>query len=402
MLTVPLRSRPVSPAFASLPSSRGAPPANILLFGTGAVGSEVVRQVAAFGASPRRADAGVRVVGIANRRTALFDRRGIAAKEAAELCRSRPSRCASSVLDVAAWRAQIATLATLPGPVLVDCTDACEMEEVYEEALARGVHVVTANKKPLVAKAERIARVKAAAASGAQFRYEATVGAGLPVVGTLQSLVRTGDRVGVIDCALSSTLGVLSDALGRGIPLSRALADVVSRGLTEPDPCADLSGLDVARKAVVLARELGAALEPEDVVVEPIVPRSVLAHLEARGTDALDDRHDALCAEHVARITAGGRKAVYLARIMVEHLPGGRVAAHALAGLVGVDRRHPAATLTPGAVSVAFYTERYGHDPLVVQGGGAGASVTAAAIVADVLDIARTRSARPVRARAAS
>jgi len=396
MLTIPLRSRPVSPAFAGVPfSAEALPAASLLVLGTGVVGSEVVRQAQALARSPRLAGAAVQLVGLANRRSAIFDRRGVPKGDVSELCRPRSSKRPPTPFDVAAWRTQIATLSTLPGAVLVDCTDATEMEVVYEEALARGVHVVTANKQPLVASRACLAKVKAASArSGAQLRYEATVGAGLPIVRTLQSLVRTGDRVGIIDCAVSGTLAFLTDALRRKVPLSQAVEEAVATGLAEPDPREDLSGLDVARKTVILAREIGAAIEIEDVVVEPFVPHAVLDDLATEGLSALR-RHDAACAEYFARLSTGGRRPAYVSRIVVEHLPGRRVAAHAMVGLAGVDRRHPAASLPAGSASVAFYTDRYGLDPLVVQGAGAGGSVTAGALLADVLELARTRHSVP-------
>ncbi len=392
MFTVPLRARPASPAFAGLPFSPEAlPAANLLVLGTGVVGSEVVSQVQLLARSPRLAGAAIRLVGLANSRSAIFDRRGVTANEAIDLCRPRASKRLPTPFDVAAWRTQIATLASLPGAVLVDCTDASGMEVVYEEALARGIHVVTANKAPLVARLDRIGALRtAAAASGAQLRYEATVGAGLPVVHTLQSLVRTGDRVDVIECAVSGSLAFVTDAIRRKVPLSHALEDAIAAGLTEPDPYVDLSGLDVARKAVVLAREVGAAIELEDVTVTPFVPRHVLEDVQAGGLDALR-RHDATCAEHFARIAAGGAKPAYLARIIVEHRPGRRVAAHAMVELVGVDRHHPAASLAAGAASIAFYTDRYGPEPLVIQGAGAGGSVTAGALLAEVLELAQNR-----------
>ncbi|MDF2696586.1 MAG: Aspartokinase, partial [Labilithrix sp.] len=251
------------------------------------------------------------------------------------------------------------------------------------------VSVVTANKEPLVASAERLAYVRQAARqTGAQLRYEATVGAALPVVGTLQSLVRTGDRIDVIDCAVSGTLGYLTDALRRGVPLSRALDEAIALGLTEPHPADDLAGHDVARKAVILARELGIAVELDDVQIEPFVPRSVLEAVEAGGTAALE-QHDAECTAHVTRLAVNGATPAYLARILVEHDANGKLVARIRVGLEGVNRHHPAASLGPGSAAVAFYTARYGDDPLVVQGAGAGGSVTAAAVLAEVLDVAR-------------
>jgi bifunctional aspartokinase / homoserine dehydrogenase 1 len=411
MSTVPLRALNHT-ARAGFAPPEGPAPASVLLLGTGVVGSEVFRQVRALSgrarapalsvgragvpaldASPQLAGADVRIVGLANRRSALFDRRGVAANDAAELCRRPSGRRTPTPFDLAAWRTQLDTLATLPVPVLVDCTDACEMEEVYEHALARGIHVVTANKQPLVAPSDRVARVREAAKkTGVQLRYEATVGAALPVVGTLQSLVRTGDRVDRIDCAVSGTLGFLTYALRSGTPLSRALDEAVAAGLTEPDPITDLAGDDVARKAVILARELGIHVELDDVVVEPFVPRAVLDDVIANGLPALA-KHDAACAEHIARFAVDGKSAAYLARIDVDHHPDGRFTARINAGLAEVGRYHPAAALPSSSAAVAFYTARYGEEPLVVQGAGAGGSVTAAAVLAEVLDVAAPRRA---------
>ena len=285
--------------------------------------------------------------------------------------------------------------------VLVDCTAADGMEEVYEEALSRGLHVVTANKKPLVAPRERVERIFAAAArSGASFRYEATVGAGLPIIGTLQGLVRTGDRVRSIECALSGTLGFITNELARGVPLSEAVATAKAAGYTEPDPREDLAGTDVARKAVIVARELGIPLELEDVSLSPLVPAEALGRDE--DLDVSLRRLDADFAQRTAALRARGEKLVYLAQIRVGDPKSGR-RTEVVVGPQAIPLDHPAASLEGSSALVAITSDRYPVAPLVVRGAGAGGPVTATAVLTDVfLSLQSTPDNREARACAAT
>jgi aspartokinase/homoserine dehydrogenase 1 len=350
-------------------------PASVFLVGTGVVGSALLA-IAAITANstnttnthPGASPAHVALVGIANTRgLRLAEHGALSLDEAraivAQPARSEPLRIDDAVLDA---------LAARPSPVLVDATAADDMEDLYERALARGIHVVTANKKPLATAWEKRARLfdEARRAPGTKLRYEATVGAGLPVIETLKDLVRTGDRVRRIECVLSGTLGFVANELHAGTPLSRAVAIAKDRGYTEPDPREDLGGKDVARKTVVLARELGSKLEVADVDLEPFVASSV--------TDLT--KVDAELAARVARLRSRGEKLVYLARIDAD---GSNV--RASAGPVAVPLDHPAALLGGSSALVAFTTARYDRDPLVVRGSGAGGAVTASALLADVL-----------------
>jgi bifunctional aspartokinase / homoserine dehydrogenase 1 len=316
-------------------------PVHVLLVGTGVVGGAFVDLVTA-----RAADLSPDVV-----LHALANRSGV--------FRGR------SVIGAPIDDASLDDLAGRSCPVLVDATAAEDIDELWERALVRGIDVVSANKKPLAGKADVRDRIFAAAADGrADVRYEATVGAGLPVIRTLKDLVRTGDRVRRIDCVLSGTLGFLCDELHKKTPFARAVATAKERGYTEPDPREDLRGTDVARKAVILARELGAKIALEDVDVAPFTE-----DLEAR----------------VPRLEARGERLVYLARIEVKH-DGVTISA----GPTAVAASHPAASLRGGTSLVSFTTDRYEAQPLVVHGPGAGGVVTAAAVLADVLD-ARAR-----------
>jgi aspartokinase/homoserine dehydrogenase 1 len=323
---------------------------------------------------------------VANRRGVAFAQRGDETVTDAEVAalltreplagrREEPLRLSDEVLD---------DLEALPEPVLVDATASADVTELYLRALERGIHVVTANKKPIAGPwpAREALFDLARRSHGTRLRYEATVGAGLPVIETLKDLVRTGDHVKRIDCVLSGTLGFLCNALDDGVPLSDAIATARQRGYTEPDARDDLGGADVARKAVILAREIGARLEVEDVAREPFVPQAALD----RAASATIERDLAsLDAGYAARSNAAknrGEKWVYLARI--EALEGRAGEVRASAGPVAVPRSHPAAQLEGSSALVAFTTARYVDDPLVVRGSGAGGAVTASAVLADI------------------
>lgn len=284
--------------------------ASVLLVGTGVVGGALLSIL--HGAAP---PPGIALVGVANTRATLLATRAAAHLSPADArgVVAKPAGAERSLVDDALLDA----LASRPGPVLVDATAADDMEDLYERALARGIHVVTANKKPLAAawtKRERLFD-GASRKPGTKLRYEATVGAGLPVIETVKDLVRTGDRVQRIECVLSGTLGFLANELHAGTPLSRAVAIARDRGYTEPDPREDLGGTDVARKAVVLARELGATLELGDVDLEPFVPAAVLRASSAATVVRDLEGLDAEVASRVERARGRGEKLVYLARI---------------------------------------------------------------------------------------
>ncbi|MDB4996751.1 MAG: Aspartokinase [Myxococcaceae bacterium] len=342
--------------------------ARVFLVGTGVVGNAVL--AIAHGTTGTR-PAGLELVGVANTRASRIVEAGSKLEEAdARAVVTAPTGGEAVVIsdDV------LDALAKHPHPVLVDATAADGMEDLYVRALERGIHVVTANKKPLVAPWPKRQRLfdTTRRKDGARFRYEATVGAGLPVIETLKDLVRTGDRVRRIECVLSGTLGFVANAIHAGTPLSRAVATAKDRGYTEPDPREDLLGTDVARKVVILARELGAALELGDVDLQPFV------HASVRNLEDVD----AELAVRVNRLRGRGEKLVYLARVDVD---ADGTTVRASAGPVAVAADHPAATLGGSSALVAFTTARYDRDPLVVRGSGAGGAVTASALFSDVL-----------------
>jgi aspartokinase/homoserine dehydrogenase 1 len=257
------------------------------------------------------------------------------------------------------------------------------MEDLYAEAFALGIDVVSANKKPLSLPAPKHESLKSAARRHHRaYHYGATVGAALPIVETLKNLIRTGDRVTLIEGSFSGTLGFLCERLSAGDPLSAAVKRAFVMGLTEPHPRDDLSGLDVARKALILARELGLALDLGDVALQPFIPMHGGGDFNAETfIDSLVNL-DAEVEARMAGLRERGRLFRYLARIDPQ-------TGKASVGPADVDSGHPAASLRGTEAFVAFHTERYQEYPLIVRGAGAGGEVTASGVLTDILKLAQ-------------
>ncbi len=276
----------------------------------------------------------------------------------------------------------LAVLARSPRAVLIDLSAAADVAPLYERALASGLGVVTANKLPLAGSAAELSSLRAQQRHGARFLYETTVGADLPVIAPIRDRVRSGDQIHAIEGSLSGTLGFVCEALSQGVPLDEAVTEARTRGLTEPDPLVDLAGLDVARKAVILARELGISIELGDVALEGLVPEDVLRAAPAQGlVPALRAFEPTLRAE-VERQRARGLVLRYLARVDA-------MQRRATVGPVYIPLAHPAASLRGTESMVALHSQRCGERPIVIRGPGAGAEVTASGVLADVLRAAR-------------
>lgn len=265
------------------------------------------------------------------------------------------------------------------GDVLVDATASEIVADRHAEWLARGVHVVTANKlgsggAPIRARAI----VDAARASGARYGDSATVGAGLPLLRSLRALVAGGDRIHRVEGVLSGSLAWLFNHYDGMRPFSGFVREAREAGYTEPDPRLDLSGEDVRRKLLILARAAGLSLSAEDVQVESLVPAG-LAQLPVEELDAALDQLDAPLAARFKEAYRSGEKLRFLGRFDAEGASVGLQALpadHPLCGGSGTDNR------------VAIFSDRYRDQPLLIQGPGAGAEVTAAALLDDVLGIA--------------
>jgi aspartokinase/homoserine dehydrogenase 1 len=361
---------------------------NAFLLGKGNVGTCLLKQLERQeGTLHRHHDINVRLVGVADRTRVVFSPKDLSPSEAlARLCNAPGEVRTGPTLD-----ALLPRLAALPNPVLVDCTSADGMESLYARAFGQGINVVSANKKPLALPQREHDVLKAAARRHYRaYHYETTVGAALPIVDTLKNLVRTGDAVRRIEGAFSGTLGFLCERLMAGERLSAAVRRARALGYTEPHPRDDLSGLDVARKALILARELGLSLDISDVRLEPFVPASFLAAEDSEVFFSELEKFDARMEEEVGKLRKRGLCLRYLASIE----PFNRDARIKVAP-VGVGPTHPAASLRGAESFAAFHTERYRDFPLVVRGAGAGGEITASGVLADMLRLAQNIRGRP-------
>ncbi len=347
----------------------------IVQIGYGKVGGALIDQVAARRKALRgRLGVDLTHLAIAGRRGAVVDGAGIALETWRERVREAESRSGPDLLREAAE--------AHPGPkVLVDATAAEGLADLYCRAFDLGYHIVSLNKAPLAGALGDYERMKRAARTSRRlWLYEVTVGAGLPVLGTVRDLVETGDRIIAIEGCFSGTLNFLAAAMDGGRPFSEALAEARRRGYTEPDPREDLSGRDVARKTIILAREAGFAVEPRDVRLEPF------CSLDGNGSGADLPGAAALDAAMALRwreAASLGLRPRYLAT----------AGAGCSVGLADVPADAPPGRLAGPENVFVFKTERYDERPLVVAGPGAGADVTAAGAFADILSIARAVAA---------
>jgi aspartokinase/homoserine dehydrogenase 1 len=351
----------------------------VVLLGFGKVGRMLARQVPKASRSAIRLE----VAAVIDRTGFVFDPEGLSSRRVNELAdrkaRGLPLKrarggVASSSTDALAFIARHA----LPRPVVVDVT-ANDTAAILRHVLDSGMDVVLANKRPLTERLHDADQLEAVALRhGRHLMFEATVGAGLPIIDTLFKLQESGDRIRRIEGCLSGTLGFLLSELGDGRPFSATVQEAMRRGYTEPDPREDLSGMDVARKALILGRLLGFAWGIEDVEVESLVPRQAR---DLALEDFLDTlaRYDAPWDARVRAARARGTLLRYVARVTSRRITVGLTSvpvASALGALRGTDNQ------------VVFTTERYHTNPLVITGPGAGLEVTAAGVMNDIMRLA--------------
>ena len=270
----------------------------------------------------------------------------------------------------------------LPHAVIVDCSASDKIADRYHDWLRQGIHVITPNKH---AGSGSLERYESLQQQSAKFCYEATVGAGLPIVTTLRDLIDTGDHVLAIDGILSGTLAFLFRSFDGSRPFSELVVDAMERGFTEPDPRDDLSGLDVARKLVILARESGWRIGLEDVQLESLVPKSLTSIDKQEFLSRLSELDNDL-AQCLATAQKNGSVLRYVA-----HLEAG---GKAVVGLTEIPADAALASILPTDNVVQFTTERYRDNPLVVRGPGAGPEVTAMGIFADLLRVSSSLGAK--------
>ncbi len=352
---------------------------DVVLLGFGQIG----RALAPMIAKVKREALTLHIVGLIDSSGLVFDADGFSPRRLAALGAAKAkgaplAKAAGGRRASAAEAIAFVARHALTNPILVDVT-ADDTTETLTTALGAGMHVVLANKRPVTTDKRKYDALRAAAQThGRRLLLEATVGAGLPIIDTYQKLVESGDRVAKIEGCPSGTLGYLFGELGRGAAFSAALTGAIAKGYPEPDPRDDLSGMDVARKALILGRLLGFTGELEDIAVESLVPDGA----ERLGLDrflASLEQFDATWAKRVAAARARGGVLRYRAIVTRKSI---RV------GLVVVEASSPMASLNGTDNQFIFTTMRYKKNPLVITGPGAGPAVTAGGILNDVLKLA--------------
>jgi aspartokinase/homoserine dehydrogenase 1 len=355
---------------------------NVVVLGAGAIGRELLAQIVQ--ARPGRAP--LTVCAVVDRSGFAFSPIGLSRRALTHLCAAKASGVGVG-LSAIGRRASpeealdVVTSAGLDAPLLVDVT-ASDTMPLLRSVIPAGFDVVLANKLPLASSQRAYDGLQALARKhGRRLRCEATVGAGLPVIDTLHKLIDAGDTIDSIEGCPSGTLGYLFGEMERGSAFSEALMRAVVAGYTEPDPRVDLSGLDVARKALILGRLIGFRGDLDRIAVESLVSSEHRALTAAEFVERAREVDEVLRAR-VRRARERGAVLRYRARV---------TKAAITVGVCEVPRGDPLASLSGTDNQFAFATARYRERKLVIGGPGAGASVTAAGVYNDIVSLSRGR-----------
>lgn len=346
---------------------------NLFVCGVGTVGGQLLEQIHnQYEELKRTKRLKLNVVGIATSKKALFNSDGIDLANYRELLadanESNESKLRDAIIEMNCFNS-----------VFVDCTASKEVAEIYQPLLEHNISVIAANKIAASSSYEKYARLKETAlARGVLFRYETNVGAGLPIIGTINDLRNSGDVILKIEAVLSGTLNFIFNEISADVTLSEAVRRAKEQGYSEPDPRIDLSGKDVIRKLVILAREAGYKVEKTDVEAHLFIPDEFFeGSIEEfwKNLPKLDADFEA----RRKQLDAEGKRWRFVATF--DH---GKLSV----ALKEVDRTHPFYNLQGSNNIVALTTERYREYPMLIQGYGAGASVTAAGVFANIMSIA--------------
>ena len=350
---------------------------NVFVVGIGTVGSNLLEQIKKQ--QPllmRKNGLKLNVVGIASSKKMLFERSGIQLDNYRNHLMENgldasPKRICEEVINMNIFNS-----------VFVDCTANHEISDLYQTLLENNVSVVTANKIAASSEYQKYEKLKdISRRKGVKFLFETNVGAGLPIINTMNNLINSGDHIQKMQAVLSGTLNFIFNTISNEIPLSKAILMAKEAGFAEPDPRIDLSGKDVVRKLVILAREAGYRVEQEDVLKNLFIPEKYFK-------GSLDEfwatvsELDAEFEEKRARLVAAGKRWRFVATMEMGKCN---------VGLQEVDSLHPFYDLQGSNNIILITTERYNEFPMMIKGYGAGASVTAAGVFSDIISIANIR-----------
>ena len=347
---------------------------NLFVIGVGTVGSKLLDQIKQQQQTLEEQNKlKINIVGIANSRRALFNREGISLENYFDNLMTNGIESSPAII-----RDEILKM-NIFNSVFVDCTASAETSEIYGDLMSKNVSVVTANKIAASSDYENYHRLKETARkSDVKFLFETNVGAGLPIISTMNSLTNSGDKIVKLEAVLSGTLNFIFNTLSEDIPFSRAIQMAVDAQFAEPDPRIDLSGLDVTRKLVILSREAGAHINQSDVTQNLFIPQKYFDgtidefwQTIAEMDESFETRRKAL------------EKEDKKLRFVAKYDKG-----ECEVRLREVAKGHPFYDLEGSNNIIMITTERYNEYPMVIKGYGAGASVTAAGVFSDIISIA--------------
>lgn len=347
---------------------------NVFLIGTGLIGKALIAMIQdQFSKLAKESLLEVNVVAIANSRKMLFEEDGLTLGTCVKQLQEKGEE-----MHMQQFFDKMTSL-NLSNSIFVDCTSSADVTAFYQQILSANISIVTPNKKANSASMEHYKELKETAfRRGAKFLYETNVGAGLPVINTMNDLLLSGDKVIRIEAVLSGTLNFIFSSFEEGRKFSEVVKEAKAKGYTEPDPRDDLNGMDVARKILILSRESGLSMELGDITVENLVPE------ECRGEMSID--------QFFTKIEQFDKEFEKLRKTAADKNEKLRYMAILDNGVVkiqlgSVDNKHPFYSLSGSDNIILLTTERYHDRPMVIRGPGAGADVTAAGVFADVIRI---------------
>ena len=357
---------------------------NVFLCGVGTVGGSLLEQIASQQKKlMRERNLKINIVGIASGHNAVFNRDGIDLVQFTEgnafsIQKLRTALKAAESSNIQRLKSEIIGM-NIFNSVFVDCTASTEVASLYEDFLSNNISVVAANKVAASSDYANYAKLKATARKrGVKYLFETNVGAGLPIINTINDLINSGDKILKLEAVLSGTLNFIFNKISAEVPFSETVRLAKEEGYSEPDPRIDLSGKDVVRKLVILSREAGYQMNQEDVEKRLFIPQSFFdgsledfwKNLPSLDADFEKERQE---------VEAAGQHWKFVAKL--ENGKGS-------VSLQRVGEHHPFYDLEGSNNIILITTERYNQYPMLIQGYGAGASVTAAGVFADIMSIA--------------